>query len=199
MSATKPAADGIERRVFTIQGLETRAAEGDQPARLAGYAAVFDSMSEEMWGFREVIRAGAFAKSLGGDVRALFNHNPDLILGRTTSKTLTLREDSRGLYVEILPPDTGFARDLMVSVARGDVDQMSFGFRTVKDSWKDENGKVTRELLEVDVFDVSPVTFPAYTETEIAVRSFNAFKESIAPKAPDYSNEFRRLDLLAAE
>jgi uncharacterized protein len=198
MSETKPA-DGIERRVFTIQGLETRAAEGDQPARLAGYAAVFDSMSEEMWGFREVIRAGAFAKSLGGDVRALFNHNPDLILGRTTAKTLTLREDSRGLYVEILPPDTGFARDLMASIARGDIDQMSFGFRTVKDSWKDENGKVTRELLEVDVFDVSPVTFPAYPTTEIAVRSLNAFKESIAPKAPDYSNEFRRLDLLAAE
>lgn len=198
MSATKPA-DGIERRVFTVIGLETRAADGDQPARLAGYAAVFDSMSEEMWGFREVIRPGAFAKSLGGDVRALFNHNPDLILGRTKSKTLTLREDQRGLYIEILPPDTGFARDLMVSVARGDVDQMSFGFRTVKDSWKDENGKVTRELLEVDVFDVSPVTFPAYAETEIAVRSFNAFKESIAPQAPDYSDEFRRLDLLAVE
>jgi HK97 family phage prohead protease len=198
MSETKPA-DGIERRVFTIQGLETRAAEGDQPARLAGYAAVFDEMSEEMWGFREVIRSGAFAKSLGGDVRALFNHNPDLILGRTTAKTLTLREDSRGLYVEILPPDTGFARDLMASIARGDIDQMSFGFRTVKDSWKDENGKVTRELLEVDVFDVSPVTFPAYPTTEIALRSLDAFKASIAPPVPDYSDELRRLDLADAE
>lgn len=198
MSETKPA-DGIERRVFTITGLETRAAEGDQPARLAGYAAVFDEMSEEMWGFREVIRAGAFAKSLGGDVRALFNHNPDLILGRTKAKTLTLREDQRGLYIEILPPDTGFARDLMASISRGDIDQMSFGFRTVKDAWKDENGKVTRELLEVDVFDVSPVTFPAYPTTEIAVRSFDAYKASIAPPAPDYSNELRRLDLAEAE
>lgn len=198
MSETKPA-EGIERRAFVITGLETRAAEGDQPAMLRGYAAVFDEMSEEMWGFREVIRPGAFAKSLGGDVRALFNHNPDLILGRTKAKTLTLREDQRGLYIEILPPDTGFARDLMASIGRGDIDQMSFGFRTVKDAWKDEGGKVTRELLEVDVFDVSPVTFPAYPTTEIALRSLDAFKASIAPAVPDYSDELRRLDLADAE
>lgn len=193
----KPAGD-IERRIFQCDGLEVRAAGDAEPARLVGYAAIFGEWSEELWGFREQIAPGAFAKSLGGDVRALFNHDPNLILGRTKAKTLTLREDQRGLYVEILPPDTAFARDLMESMRRGDVDQMSFGFRTIKDQWTDDSstGKVTRTLLEVELFDVSPVTFPAYAQTEIALRSLDAWKTENKP-APDYSNERRKLDLLA--
>jgi HK97 family phage prohead protease len=194
----KPTGD-MERRV-TINGLELRAGAEGEPKRLVGYAAVFGELSLDLGGFREKIAPGAFAKSLGGDVRALFNHDPNLILGRTTSKTLTLQEDQRGLLVNILPPDTAFARDLLLSVDRGDVDQMSFGFRTLKDDWDmDDKGTVIRTLIDVAIFDVSPVTFPAYPTTEIAVRSMEAWRAATTPAAPDYSNMRRKLDLLAAE
>lgn len=188
--------EGFERRYFTCDNLETRAGGEDEPTVLTGYAAVFDEMSENLGGFRERIASGAFAKALGGDVRALFNHNPDLILGRTKSKTLSLREDQRGLYCEITLPNTTVARDLLESINSGNVDQMSFGFRTKKDSWDEVDGEVVRTLLEVELFDVSPVTFPAYPQTEIAKRSMAAWNEGRAPDVPDYSNEKRRLDLL---
>lgn len=196
----KPAGD-IERRITVAAGMEVRAAEGDQPARLVGYAAVFGDLSENLGGFRERIAPGAFAKSLGGDVRALFNHDANLILGRNKAKTLTIREDQRGLLVEITPPDTAYARDLMVSVARGDVDQMSFGFRTKKDDWEEnDKGELIRTLIEVEVFDVSPVVFPAYPTTEIAVRSMDQWKTAHAPVPPvDFTSERRKLDLLDSE
>lgn len=192
--------DGEERRVITIGGLEVRALEGAAPV-LAGYAAVFGELSEDLGGFREKIASGAFAKSLGGDVRALFNHDPNLILGRTKSKTLVLAEDNKGLRVEITPPDTEFGRGVVEAVRRGDVDQMSFGFRTKKDKWEDgENNTLVRTLIEVDIFDVSPVVFPAYPTTEIGVRSMEAYKATLTPPAsPDYSEELRRLDLMALE
>jgi HK97 family phage prohead protease len=192
----KPNGD-TERRIYTIPGMEVRQADG-QPTRLVGYAAVFGELSENLGGFREKIAPGAFAKSLGGDVRALFNHDPNLILGRTKAKTLSLREDQRGLLVEITPPDTQAARDVIESMKRGDVDQMSFGFRTKKDDWEEnDKGELIRTLIEVDIFDVSPVVFPAYPTTEIAVRSMDAWKAARAPATvPDYSNERRKLDLL---
>jgi len=192
----KPAGD-IERRI-NVCNMEIRAAADGEPTRLVGYAAVFGELSDNLGDFREKIAPGAFAKSLGGDVRALFNHDPNLILGRTKAKTLSLREDQRGLLVEITPPDTQVARDLAESIRRGDVDQMSFGFRTKKDDWEeDAKGDIIRTLIEVDIFDVSPVTFPAYPTTEIAVRSLDAWKATKTPApAADYSNERRKLDLL---
>ncbi len=189
----KPKTD-IERRIYSCPGLEIRA-EDDKPPVLVGYAALFGEMSEDLHGFRERIAPGAFAKSLGGDVRALFNHDSNLILGRTRSGTLRLEEDQRGLRVEITPPDTSVARDLIESVRRKDVDQMSFGFRTRKDDWEEFDGGLVRTLIEVTLLDVSPVTFPAYPQTEIALRSMDAWKAEHAPK-PDYSNERRKLDLL---
>jgi len=162
----------VERRTFPFGDLEVRAA-GNGPPRLVGYAAVFDRPSEELGGFTEIIRRGAFTKTLQeADVRALWNHDPNYVLGRTKSGTLSLAEDDHGLRIEIIPPDTTWARDLMESIRRGDVDQMSFGFRTIRDRWQtDEQGKVVRELLEVALYDVSPVTFPAYPQTEVQVRS----------------------------
>jgi HK97 family phage prohead protease len=159
----------IERRLS--KDTEIRA-EGDGK-KLVGYAAVFNSLSEELWGFREKIAPGAFQRSInaGADVRALFNHDPNFVLGRTTAKTLSLSEDSRGLKVEISPPDIQWANDLVASITRKDITQMSFGFRVVKEQWEEKEDENIRTLLDVDLFDVAPVTFPAYTGTSIQSRS----------------------------
>lgn len=181
--------NAIERRAFVMDvcKVETRA-EGEPP-RIVGHAAVFNHLSENLGGFREQIKPGAFAAAINeDDVRALFNHNPDYILGRSKSGTLTMKEDAQGLAIEIIPPDTQIARDLLVSMERGDISQMSFGF-TVKpggQEWgEDENGGTVRTLTDLKLFDVSPVTFPAYPQTDAAVRSlddYNAKKTShIAP------------------
>src|SRR5690606_29136668 len=108
---------------------------------ISGHAAVFDTLSEPMWGFREKIAPGAFDDVLEDDVRALFNHDPNFILGRTRSGTLKIAVDMRGLQYEIDPPDTQPARDLIVSMERGDVSQSSFAFIVAEDDWdEDESG-----------------------------------------------------------
>lgn len=162
----------IERRIVAAQDLRV-AREDGAPPKLAGYAAVFDAYSLDM-GFRERIAPGAFSQALGrSDTRALWNHNPDYVLGRQQSGTLALREDDRGLYMENEPPDTQWARDLLVTIGRGDVNQMSFGFTTKRDDWCKVDSEWVRTLLEIDeLFDVSPVTFPAYPDTKVAVRAF---------------------------
>lgn len=164
----------IERRAFSLAQIEVRTETETELPKIVGYAAVFNEWSEPLGGggFREIIRPGAFSKSIKtADVRALWNHDPNYVLGRTKSGTLKLTEDEKGLAIEITPPNTTWAKDLLESIRRGDVDQMSFGFRTVKDRWSSENGQTIRELLEVELFDVSPVTFPAYPQTSVTVRS----------------------------
>jgi len=147
----------------------------DGPPTIAGYAAVFNKLSLDLGGFRERIRPGAFRKCLDGnpDVRALFNHDANLVLGRTRAKTLRLREDGAGLFIRITPPDTNAGRDVVESVKRGDVSGMSFAFWTREDSWHVEGGENVRDLIEVDIDggDVSPVTYPAYPDTEVGVRA----------------------------
>jgi HK97 family phage prohead protease len=176
-------ATDITTRTYPLERLEIRAGDGDTP-KIEGYASVFNRLSEPLddgWGFsfREKVAPGAFARTLGvADVRALVNHDPNFVLGRNKSGTLTLAEDDHGLAVGIEPPDTSWANDLMVSMKRGDVNQMSFGFRVIKDKWesiKDQNQRQdTRTLLEVALYDVSVVTFPAYKDTSAAVRSILA-------------------------
>ncbi|NIS74257.1 MAG: HK97 family phage prohead protease, partial [Deltaproteobacteria bacterium] len=101
----------------------------------------------------------------------------DYVLGRNKTNTLILREDEKGLRVEIDPPESQWAKDVMISVERGDVDGMSFAFIADKDSW-DETGEVpVRTLEKVKMFEVSPCTFPAYRDTEIAVRSYEKWKK----------------------
>jgi len=148
------------------------AAEGE-PAKIVGHAAVFNQLSNDLGGFREQIEPGAFAKTIReADVRALWNHDVNYVLGRTKNDTLRLREDERGLAFEILPPNTQWASDALVTLGRGDVDQASFGFKTVRDRWKDgEDRSIVRALVEVKLFDISPVTFPAYPQTSAQVRS----------------------------
>jgi hypothetical protein len=150
--------------------VELRAEEGDGQRSIVGYAAVFNSLSEDLGGFRERIAPGAFAGAADADVRALFNHDPNLVLGRSTAGTLTLGEDEVGLKIRITPPDTQYARDVMALIERGDVSQMSFGFRTVKDDWEQGDGGTIRTLQQVSLYDVSPVTFPAYPATHVQMR-----------------------------
>ncbi len=142
---------------------------------ITGYAARFNVWSEEMWGFKERIHSGAFAKTIKeGDVRLLFNHDPNFILARTSNGTMTLEEDKKGLLYTATLPDTTYAKDLKESIKRGDISQNSFGFRVIKDKWKisdDKNKLDERTLTEVKLFDVSPVTFPAYPQTSVKVRT----------------------------
>jgi HK97 family phage prohead protease len=170
-----PANEGMERRALRIGELRVVDGEGeDDRTRIEGYAAVFDVQSEDLGGFREVIRAGAFAKTVQeADVRALWNHSAEYPLGRTRAGTLDLAEDDQGLAFTIWPPDTQYARDLLVSMRRGDVDQMSFGFEAIRDEWTEApaGGLALRMLLEVRLYDVSPVTFPAYPQTSAEVRA----------------------------
>jgi uncharacterized protein len=143
---------------------------------LVGYAALWHYLSEDLGGFVELIRPGAFLRSIGPgglDIRALWNHNPEKVLGRSKNGTLALKEDDKGLRVTIRLPDSSLGRDVLEVVRRGDVNQMSFGFTVEQDIWSRdrETGRVLRELLEVRLHEVSPVTFPAYPSTTIAARA----------------------------
>ncbi len=161
-----------ERRFSGICELRSVASEGDGK-RIAGHAAVFNSLSEEIFGFREKIAPGAFKNALGkSDIRALLNHDPNYVLGRTKSGSLRAWEDDTGLAVEIDPPSTMWAEDLLVSIGRGDISQMSFAFRVAEDKWETVDGVDQRTILIFDeIFDVSPVTYPAYPETDVALRA----------------------------
>jgi uncharacterized protein len=193
----------IERRDFAIEGLKVERRDGE-PAKIVGHAAVFNSLSEDLGGFRETILPGAFSDAITrDDVRALINHDSNLILGRNRAGTLTLSEDERGLLVEITPPDTSYARDLMVSMERGDINQMSFGFSVAPggSSWGETtDGVYVRTLSKCNLFDVSPVTYPAYPQTDVALRSLSEFRE--AEKKPEDTGwrvklMLRALDLIA--
>jgi HK97 family phage prohead protease len=172
-----------ERRIVT-QPIEVRKT-GDQPSTLVGHAAVFNVEANIGGFFRERIAPGAFTTAIAeDDVRALFNHDPNYVLGRTTAGTLDLTEDKTGLRYEVAPPDTQWARDLMVTVGRGDVNQSSFGFTVVREEWSKPENRAElplRTILEARLFDVSPVTYPAYEETTAEARSAAAAARGMAP------------------
>lgn len=179
----------IERRLS--QGADIHApGEPGSPTegRVSGYAALFGSLSEDLGGFTELIAPGAFQNALlTSDVRALFNHDPNYVLGRVRSGTLQVAEDARGLRIEASPPDVQWARDLTVSIRRGDVDQMSFGFRVAPggDEWVYSDEAVTRTITRVqDLLDVSVVTYPAYPDTTAAVRSLEHWRAAVASDVP---------------
>jgi len=165
----------MEKRVLPVEESEIRVEGENGERKITGYAAIFNRRSENLGGFVEIIRPGAFRKAVeGADVRALFNHDPNYVLGRTTNGSLTLEENQKGLKFTATPPDTQWADDLLKSIERGDVSQCSFSFRVAEngDKWTEEKGAVTRELLELEYLgDVGPVTFPAYPQTSIQARS----------------------------
>lgn len=166
----------MERRTINLEELRVNnlKQEENEVKIIEGHAAVFDKWSEELGllvPFKEKVSKGAFKESIEkDDIRALFNHDVNFVLGRNKSGTLFLEEDEKGLRVRIIPPDTQWAKDLLVSIERGDISQMSFGFTVLEDRWGYQDGIDVRELVKVKLFDVSPVTFPAYTETDVGVR-----------------------------
>lgn len=175
MKIIKPAPQSVERRFCDLTGIEVRASEGKRT--LSGHAAVFDKLSVKMMGFREVIRKGTFVESIAqDDIRALWNHDTNIVLGRNKASTLRLAEDAQGLSVEIDLPDTQAGRDAQISIDRGDVSQMSFAFRTKTggDKWFEEDGEDRRELLAAQLFEVSPVTFPAYPDTDVSLKGLRS-------------------------
>jgi len=165
-----------ERRSFSF---EIKSDETEE-RKMSGHAAVFNEVTEIGGWFREQIEPGAFkASAKKDDVRALFNHDENYVLGRSTSGTLKMKEDDKGLKVDIFPPDTQFARDLAVSIERGDISQMSFAFQVLEEEWirGEEKELDLRKIKKVRLYDVSPVTFPAYEGTDIAIRSHEAWKK----------------------
>lgn len=170
----------MERRYTNLPQARARLADraAGEPQKIVGYAAVFyegTPRSEyQLWtDLIERIMPGAFDRALSEahDVRALFNHDSNLVLGRTSSKTCRLSIDQIGLRYEIEPPDTQTAKDLLVSLERGDVTGSSFSFIPRETVYREEGELLYAEIMDVDLFDVGPVTFPAYEATSSGVRA----------------------------
>lgn len=180
----------IEQR-HLARPLEVRK-DGDS-LRLEGYAAVFYAASDpdgtqyrlfrDTW---ERVMPGAFDEALRrpDDVRCLFNHNMDAVLGRTVSKTLALSVDAIGLRYSCLLPDDEDGRRVASKVSRGDVTGCSFAFSVEKQNWREDKEVTYREILSVRLYDVGPVTFPAYKATDVSVaqRSLGEFRASHKPQ-----------------
>ncbi len=172
----KGISEKAERR-FSTGTVEIRAVEAKKQVR--GYAAKFNTLSENLGGFKERIAPGFFDEVLANDVRALFNHDPNLILGRSTKGTLRLGVDETGLFYEYDDPATSYSQDLVRSLERGDVDQSSFAFTVKEDRWDKMDGVWVRTLLKgQNLYDVSPVTYPAYADTSVGTRSLQASLKS---------------------
>ena len=139
--------------------------------KIEGVAIVFDVLSEDLGGFRELVRPEAMDRTLNEeiDVRALVDHDTGKIIGRLDAGTLALRKRADGLHVEIWPPDTTVGRDIVASIAREDVFSMSFAFRALLDKWYVVETTPIREVLDMRVFEVSPVVFPAYVQTSVGM------------------------------
>ncbi len=178
----------MEREMRQLRTVATEFAtrEDGDALRIEGYFAVFNSVYEIAPGMSESIAPGAFSRTLqGGDIRALVNHDTTLVLGRTKAHTLELREDERGLWGSIaVNPNDGDAMNLYQRVKRGDVDQCSFGFDIVHEETDfREDGSVHWTITDVDLFEVSACTFPAYEATNISARE----KQRDAMKARELS------------
>lgn len=177
LTGLPPVPEDRDRRLFAgevrMRPLEGRADAAPRTV-IDGYAAMFNQETTIGDWFREVIDPAAFNDAVGrDDVRGAFNHDPNLILGRTTAKTLRLAVDGNGLKYEIDPPDTTYARDLVVSIGRGDVTGSSFSFLATKEEWTEpaagSNELPLRRILQAELYDVAPCTYPAYEVASVAI------------------------------
>jgi HK97 family phage prohead protease len=181
----------MEKRIFNI---ETRVdSTEDGKDLVVGHASVYDSRSNNLGGFYEFIERGAFTDELitNSDVRALINHDPNLILARNTSGTLNLTADERGLKYEFEMPETSYGKDLAISMKRGDITQSSFAFTVAEDDWStDDEGNNIRTIKKIDrLYDVSPVTYPAYNMAEsdlvVAKRGLKEYQDSLVDETKE--------------
>lgn len=208
-----PEGSALERRKLYVRDLAVRAVgEGDTKRKvLEGLAAVFDEETQigpDAYGWLESIEPGAFAKTIkNDDIRALFNHDASLVLGRTENDTLALREDKQGLRSVITPPATATAADVVKLVEGGFVTGMSIGFSVRSQEWtKPEEGSrdlPKRRIREVTLYDVGPVTFPAYPQTTVTARdqarSLIEQRDRRPAGGPDHRRLSRALLLAEAE
>lgn len=181
----------IEKRVFPVEMRKSADSK-----TVSGHAALFDSFSVDFGGWKEIIQRGAFTESVmdkEADVRALFNHSDNHLLGRYRGtplkdkrNTLSLKETDNGLHYDLDMPE--HRSDLIELIERGDLTQNSFQF-TVKDAhWEKRDGMDVRVITKIDkLYDISLVTFPAYPDTDVALRSFKEMKQKETPKPTDYS------------
>lgn len=179
--------EGAERR-FVATSVSYEKREDGESGVIEGYAALYNKRADLGW-FHEEILPGAFDNVLNDDVRCLFNHDPSLILARSTNGkgTLSISTDEKGLKFRYETPNISYAKDLEESINRGDVSQCSFGFQTEEVIWIEREGEP--ELRQIKKFsrlyDVSPVTYPAYEDTTVAKRSLEAFKKDNTPPPAD--------------
>ena len=169
-----------EKRAYSVE-FRTEA-RGDKRV-LTGTPIVYNRDSENM-GFIERVSPGAAKEALKkSDARVLYGHNSDTLLplARMSAGTVAVKEDKAGVHIEVDPPDTQFARDLMTAIDRGDVQDMSFGFTVSDDSWETKDGMDYRTINKFDeIFDFSFVAYPAYQDTTAAMRSLEDHKRAIA-------------------
>ena len=172
----------VERRCLPVDDIELRVVGSDKKPILTGYAAKYNRWSVDLGGFREKIKKGAFDEALEkSTIMCLKNHDPNLVLGRNTSGTLRLKTNSVGLNFDDDVPDTTTGRDTVEEVRRGDISGCSFSFTIAEDDWKYlEDGTVERTIIKVgEMYDVGPVTYPAYPDTMVSARSLDKLKEAI--------------------
>ena len=167
-----------ERRIIS-SGVKLEERAGSRP-RLTGYGLVFERESEPLGGFTEVISRDVVIEPFE-DVVATFNHNPNALLGRQSSGTLELKRDERGIFYSIDVPETSIGKDVRELVSRGDIAGSSFTFDALEDSWQRENGINVRTLRRIAVYELGPVTFPAYPDTTAAARCLASWADRTRP------------------
>lgn len=172
--------DNLEIRTCTVEDL--RVESHGMAKIIRGHAIVFDKPSENLGGFREIIKPEAVDRTLkdGVDLRALVDHDSAKIIGRMSAGTLRVEKDSQGLRIEIDPPDTSVAQDIVESIRRRDVTGMSFAFRTMPngEDWDFKADPPVRAVTDMLVREVSIVTWPAYPQTDVAMRSLVAYRKT---------------------
>jgi uncharacterized protein len=162
----------MNKRDFKTKFEITRAETDPDEMIIEGYFALYENETELFPGTYEIITKGAFDKTLGNDIRALWNHNTQYVLGRNTSGSLKIEADDKGLFAVIRLPKTQYAHDLYELVQRGDVDQCSFGFNILDEDIEELASDGFRfRINEVDLHEISVVTFPAYENTSVQARS----------------------------
>lgn len=168
----------MEERAFPF---EVRMETADDSTKIIGAGAVYNKRSQDLGGFFEIIREGAFKNSLeeGREIKSFYNHDPSMVLGTTASEPpLVINDDKRGLHYEVEIPDTSYGNDLRENLKRKNVTGSSFSFVATDDNWyKDDSGATVREIIAAELFELGPVTNPAYLPTSAQLRSLQDKKD----------------------